>query len=84
MCLANIGGCRRGRCPIDRTDGFLRNYRLQQDIESFTSKCKNFGCNQCLFKWDIQNHLNECEYDSTICPLCNKRNSVRMIINLIF
>ena len=63
------------KCPICRTnDGFVRSFFLEKQLKNMQIKCKNPGCPQNLYPWNLEIHQKKCYYQTINCPCCN--NSV--------
>ena len=66
-CKNNLTGCNwKGKCKDYKEH--LQNYCLKEKI-----KCPNLGCYQLMEREKINTHLQDCEYRSILCKICNDK-----------
>ncbi|KAI8618649.1 hypothetical protein BC830DRAFT_1107840 [Chytriomyces sp. MP71] len=59
-----------------KTHSLFNNKQLEKKLQPFMDSCHNKNCQVKTLRWNMNEHLKECEFTEAKCPFCDKVTSI--------
>ncbi|KAI8611220.1 hypothetical protein BC830DRAFT_677781 [Chytriomyces sp. MP71] len=54
-----------------KTDNMFSNKQLEMKLQPFMKSCSNKNCQHKTLRWNMNKHLDECQFTKAKCPFCH-------------
>jgi hypothetical protein len=69
-----------GKCPVCRTSRLFHNQHLERVVADQMVSCTNIDCKEKVFKWGLEEHVEDCIHSEGECFVCQEPVSMFHLI----